>query len=77
MTIKPEEKDSKDGKDIENMTAQELSNRIGDLMIESSGAFRNGRDEIKVAKIDVEIARCHDKFEKLTGKKWQEWTPEE
>jgi len=73
MTTNPEEKDPKVEKGLEDMTAEEIRNAIFDLQCEASDAFRKGRDEEKVARIDAEIEKYHDVFMKLTGRAMGEW----
>lgn len=72
MTIKPEEKDLKVEKGLEDMTAEEISLRICDLYAKASDAFRGGRNDKVVERIDAEIEKCCDAFEKLTGRKYGE-----
>ena len=56
------------------MTAEELIGKIYDLMERASDAFRHGRNEAEVERIDAETEKYSDAFTKLTGRTLNEYS---
>lgn len=72
MTIRfdnpQQENASKNEKYPEDMTAEELLDKMYELQGQASDAFRYGRNEDEVKRIDAETEKYSDAFIKLTGR---------
>ena len=69
-----QERGSKNEKGPEDMTAEELISKIYELMNQASDAFRHGRNEDEVERIDAETEKYSDAFTKLTGRTLSEYS---